>query len=150
MSGNSNPVYSFLNVQCALNGPGGSVNLAYGSGSADEGITFDPSGEISTMTMGADGSGQHSLHADRSGKVTVRLLKTSPTNKLLSAMYAAQTSNGALHGQNTISLTDTLRNDSITCSQVAFAKAPSITYGKEAGFVDWEFMAIIIDRTLGA
>lgn len=143
-------VYSFLNFQCALNGPGGSINLGQGSGAAEEGITFTPNGEISSMVIGADGSGQHSLHADKSGKVTIRLLKTSPTNKLLSAMYAAQTASGASHGQNTISGTDTLRGDSITASQCAFSKAPDLTYGKEAGFLEWEFMAIAIDRTLGS
>lgn len=143
-------VYSFMNFQCAINGPGGSINLGNGSGAAEEGITFSPTGNINTMTMGADGSGQHSLHADRSGKVTIRLLKASPTNKQLSAMYAAQTSSGSSHGQNTISGTDTLRGDSITCSQVAFSKAPDLTYGKEAGFVEWEFEAISIERTLGA
>ena len=71
-------VYSFKNVQCAITGPGGSINLGDGSGATDEGITFSPTGEINTMTIGADGSGQHSLHGDRSGKVMVRLLKTSP------------------------------------------------------------------------
>lgn len=143
-------VYSFLNFQCALTGPGGSINLGFGSGSADEGITFAPNGDISTLLMGADGSGQHSLHADKSGKVTVRLLKTSPTNQLLSAMYNVQTANGALHGQNTISATDSLRNDSITAIGVAFSKHPDLTYAKEAGFIDWDFMAISIDRILGS
>ena len=143
-------VYSFLNFQCAITGPGGSVTLGNGSGAADEGISFSASGEISTMTIGADGSGQHSLHGDRSGKITVRLLKTSPTNKQLGAMYSAKTSNGAAHGQNTISGTDTLRGDSITASQVAFSKAPDLSYGKEAGFVEWDFMAVAIERTLGA
>lgn len=143
-------VYSFLNFQCAINGPGGSINLGNGSGSADEGISFAPNGPINTMQIGADGFGQHSLHADKSGKVTVRLLKTSPVNKLLSAMYNAQTANAASHGQNVISGTDTQRGDSITCTGVAFEKHPDLTYGKEAGMVDWEFAAIVIDRTLGA
>lgn len=143
-------VYSFLNFQCALTGPGGSVNLGQGSGAADEGITFSPNGEISTMQMGADGSGQHSLHADKSGKIVIRMLKTSPNNRLLSQMYNSQTADGAVHGQNTISGTDTLRGDSITCTQVAFSKHPDLTYGKEAGFVEWEFMAIVINRTLGS
>lgn len=142
--------YSFLNFQCAITGPGGSINLGNGSGSAEEGITFSPSGEISTMQMGADGSGQHSLHADKSGKVTVRLLKTSPTNQALMAMYNSQTASAASHGQNTISGTDTIRGDNITCSQVAFSKAPDLSYGKEAGFADWEFAAIKIDRFLGS
>ena len=147
---NTSHVYSFMNVQAAINGPGGSVNLGDGSGASEEGITVTPNGDINTMTMGADGSGQHSLHADKSGKVSVRLLKTSPTNKLLMAMYNAQTADAKSHGQNTISITDTLRGDSITASNVAFGKAPDITYAKEAGMADWEFMATNIDRTLGA
>lgn len=143
-------VYSFLNFQCAITGPGGSINLGNGSGSSEEGVTFDPNGDISTMTMGADGSGMHSLHGDNSGKITVRLLKTSPTNKLLSAMYNAQKSDAANHGRNTISGTDTLRNDSWTCSQVAFTKAPGVTYAKDAGVLEWEFAAIVMERNLGA
>ncbi len=38
-------------------------------------------GPKNTMTIGADGEVMHSLHADKSGTVTVNLLKTSPTNK---------------------------------------------------------------------
>ena len=146
----SNNVYSFLNVVCAINGPGGSINLADGAAVADEGITISPSGDINTMQIGADGAGQQSLHADKSGKITVRLLKTSPTTKLLSALYDAQTANAANHGRNTIALTDTQRGDSITCSGVAFQKHPDLTYAKEAGLIEWEFAAIQIDRTLGS
>lgn len=143
-------VYTLLSVQCSITGPGGSVPLANGAGSADEGITFAPTGPINTMQMGADGSGQHSLHGDRSGKITLRLLKTSPTNRQLMAMYVAQTSDaGASHGQNTISLTDTNRGDSITASQCAFSKVPDLTYGKEAGLVEWEWESIRIERSLG-
>ena len=141
--------YSFLEVVCALTGPGAAINLAAGAGVSEEGITFTPSTEIDTMQIGADGSGQHSLHADKSGRVMVRILKTSPTNYLLSAAYAFQTANPASHGQNTITLVDTIRGDAITAQQVAFAKAPELTFAKEAGLVEWEFNAIIIDRTLG-
>lgn len=143
-------VYSFLNFQCAITGPGGSVNLGNGSGAAEEGLTVSPSGPISTMTIGADGFGQHSLHADKSGKITVRMLKASPINQQLMALYNAQTSSGASHGQNTISGTDTLRGDSLTASQAAFSKVPDLTYGKEAGFVEWEFECVRIDRMLGS
>lgn len=143
-------VYSFLDVQAAIVGPGGAFSLGSAAGAAEEGITVDPSGEISGMQIGADGTGQHSLYGDKSGKVTVRLLKTSPTNKLLSALYNFQTASAASHGQNTITVTDMVRGDVITCRQCAFAKAPSITYGKEAGTQDWEFNAIAIDRILGS
>lgn len=143
-------VYSFLDVQAAIVGPGGAFSLGSSAGVADEGITIDPSGEIDGMQIGADGTGQHSLHADKSGKVTVRVLKTSPVNKLLSAMYNFQTASAASHGQNTITISDSVRGDVITCRQCAFAKAPNINYGKEAGTQDWEFNAIAIDRVLGS
>lgn len=143
-------VYSFASFACAIIGPGGVVNIGNGSGADDEGITFAPAGEKNTMTIGADGAGQHSLHADKSGKITLRLLKTSPTNALLMAMYNYQTANAANHGQNSITGTDTLRGDVVTCRQVAFAKAPDLKYAKEAGTVEWEFQAVFLDRVLGS
>lgn len=144
----SGTTYSFLDIHGALSGPGGLIPLGSGSGSAEEGITITPTGPKNTMQIGADGYGQHSLHADASGKVTIRLLKTSPTNNLLSAMYAFQTAAGANHGQNTLVFNDLSRGDVIACQQVAFAKAPDITYAKEAGMNDWEFDCVRITRTL--
>lgn len=142
--------YSFLDVVAAISGPGGAINLAAGAGVADEGLSVDPTSEINSMQIGADGSGQHSLHGDKSGRIVVRLLKTSPTNALLMAMYNFQTASAATHGQNTIVLTDTNRGDAVTARQVAFTKAPPLNYGKEAGLVEWEFSAVQIDRGLGA
>lgn len=145
-----NNVYSFLDVHASLVGPGGAITLGAGAGASEEGISIDPTAEINTMTVGADGSGMHTLHGDKSGRVTVRLLKTSPTNGLLSAMYAFQTSGGATHGQNTIVINDSSRGEVITCRQVAFSKAPALQFGKEAGMVEWDFSSIIIDRVLSA
>jgi hypothetical protein len=55
-----------------------------------------------TMTIGADGEVMHSLHAGKSGTITVTLLKTSPVNKKLSLMYNAQSQSSALWGNNVI------------------------------------------------
>lgn len=82
--------YSFLDVQATLVGPTGIVQLGYGAAVADEGISIEAAGDKNTMIIGADGEGMHSLHADKSGTVTVRLLKTSPTNAKLMVMYDAQ------------------------------------------------------------
>lgn len=141
--------YSFIEVQAAIIGPGGLVNIGEGAGTAEEGITVDPVAEFNTMTIGADGSGMHSLHADKSGRLTVRLLKTSPTNALLMAMLAFQRSSAATHGQNTITIIDKSRGDVVTAQQVAFMKVPQISYGKEAGLIEWEFAAVAIDMGLG-
>jgi hypothetical protein len=91
----------------------------------------------------------HSLFADRSGTITVNLLKTSPMNAVLSAAYAFQTSNPAAHGQNTFTLVDKVRGDVVTAQQCAFKKHPDLTYGKESRMVVWEFFAVKIDGILG-
>src|ERR1019366_1581823 len=94
--------YSFLDCNASIVGPGGGFSLGQGAGVSEEGISTAATENINAMHIGADGMGMHSLHADKSGKVTVRLLKTSPTNQLLSAMYAFQTASGSAHGQNKI------------------------------------------------
>lgn len=143
-------VYSFLDVNASIVGPGGAFSLGNGAAVAEEGITVAASTEIGAMQIGADGFGQHSLHADKSGKLTVHLLKTSPTNKLLQAMYNFQTASGAAYGQNTIIINDASRGDVITAMQCGFAKAPDLTYAKDAGMNAWEFNCIRIERNLGA
>jgi len=142
-------VYSFLDVKAALVGPGGAINLGDAAGVAEEGISIDPAGDVNTMMIGADGTGTHSLHADKSGQITVRLLKTSPTNALLSAMVNFQRSSAASHGQNTITIADVSRGDVITCEGCAFKRIPNMGYGKEAGVLEWVFDSIRVTQTLG-
>lgn len=143
-------VYSFLDFHCALVGPGIALDLGAGAAVSEEGITISPSAEVNTMTIGADGYGVHSLHADKSGTITVRLLRSSLMNKALSAAYAFQTASAATHGQNTITCAHSTLGDVVTCRQVAFMRAPELSYSKDAGFVEWQFAAVAIDRTLGA
>lgn len=141
--------YSFLDVQATLVGPTGIVQLGYGAAVADEGITIEAAGDKNTMIIGADGEGMHSLHADKSGTVTVRLLKTSPTNAKLMAMYDAQTLSSALHGQNLITVTNPVAGDMTTARSCAFKKRPSLAYKKDGDIVEWQFDSIKIDTILG-
>ena len=141
--------YSFLDCNAAINGPGGSVNLAAGAAAATEGITIAAVGDKSTMAVGAGGQGQHSLLASEASTVTVNLLKTSPVNALLMQMYNYQTTSSTLHGKNTMVVTDLARGDIITLQQVAFKKAPDLAYASEAGNNVWTFDAIRTDRVLG-
>lgn len=142
--------YSFLDVLAGMSGPGGNIDLGAGAGVAEEGISVEPSVETGTMTIGADGSGMHSLIANKSGKVTIRLMKTSPTNQKLQTMYNVQREAGALYGQNTISIQNRSTGDSITAQQVGFAKQPALAYSKEGPMIEWEFNALRIDTILGA
>jgi hypothetical protein len=141
--------YSFLNVQCSITGPGGSFSLGSGAGAAKEGIQIKMNVEHDQLTIGADGQPMHSLIADKSGKVTVKLLKTSPANAQLMALYDAQSISASLWGQNTIVLSQSGAGDLHTCRSVAFAKKPDFDYAGEAGSNDWEFNAGYIDGVLG-
>lgn len=142
--------YSFLNVQASITGPGGSFSLGSGVGAAEEGITIAFVEDKNTMTVGADGEPMHSMHAGKAAKVTVRLLKTSPTNKKLSVLYNLQTSNGGvLHGQNVLTVRDTARGDVAVGRHVAFTKHPDLSFAKVGNTVEWVFDAGKTDILLG-
>jgi len=141
--------YSFQNVQASIVGPGGSFSLGYGAAVADEGITIESAGEKDVMTVGADGKVMHTLLADKSAKLTVRLLKTSPVNSQLQAMYDAQSQSASLWGQNVITVADTASGDVNTCTSVAFAKNPTKTYNKDGAMLEWEFNAGSLNSVLG-
>jgi hypothetical protein len=141
--------YSFLNVQATINGPGGVVNLGNGAGTAQEGITIARAGDKNAMLIGADGNGMNTLRADKSGQVTVRLLKTSPANAALMAMHNAQSLSSTLWGQNIITVTQTGVGDIHTAREVAFKKVPDLNYKQDGDIVEWVFDAIKIDAMLG-
>ena len=141
--------YSFLNIDANITGPGGSFNLASGASAAEEGITIEAVEDKNIMTIGADGSGMHSLVANEASTVTVRLLKTSPINSKLGLMYTAQTQSAVTHGTSVIAIRDNARGDSFILSGVAFKKRPTITYAKEGGIMEWTFDAIKTNGVLG-
>lgn len=141
--------YSFMDVTATLAGPTGSIDLGYGSASSEEGITVAMAGAKSTMTVGADGEVMHSLHADKSGTVTVTLLKTSPANKKLSLMYNAQSQSSATWGNNVIVVRNKASGDMITARSAAFSKQPDNANAKEGGTMVWAFDCGKIDQLLG-
>lgn len=139
--------YSFLDVKAAITGPGGAFSIT--NGAAKEGITFTMRDDKDKMDVGADGSGIHSLRADNSGTITMRFLKNSPTNALLSAMYNLQKTSSSLWGQNVIACTSSI-GDAISATGVAFKKQPTVLYAEDAQMLEWEFNAIRIDELLAA
>lgn len=142
--------YSFLDVQAAIVGPGGSFTIGGpNAANSEEGITITRAEDKNTMTVGADGSGMHSLHAGRHGSVSVRLLKTSPVNQQLMAMYLFQTSSSANHGRNTLSVRNVVSGDTTSARGAAFRRVPDLAYAKDGNTHEWVFDAITIDTILG-
>lgn len=142
--------YSFKDVSASITGPGGSFQLGYGAGDADEGIVVAYAEAINTMAVGADGAVMHSLHAGKSGTVTVTLLKTSPVNQKLNQLYEYQAQSSSRWGKNVITIRDAARGDTITCEDVAFQKHPDTTYKKDADTPAWVFDAGKITVQLGS
>ena len=141
--------YSFADVNASIAGPTGTLPLGYGNGISDEGITIDMAGDKNTMTIAADGQPMHSLHADKSGVVTIRVLKTSPVNAALQIMYDTQTASSALHGNNTITVTHSTSGYITTCTQCAFKKKPNVKYAKIGDILEWAFDAGVINTIFG-
>lgn len=141
--------YSFLDVDAAIEGPGGSFQLGSGSGVATEGISVAPTGEKNIMQIGADGSVMHSLRADKSGTITLTLQKTSQTNAKLQNLFNYQSQSSQYWGRNTITIRNSATGDLITCSKVAFASSLELSYQEDGGTSSWTFHAGIIDPKLG-
>lgn len=133
--------YSFQDVQATIVGPGGSFSLGSSQAVANEGISIDFVGDRNTMTVGAGIEVMHSLHAARPATFTVRLLKTSYQNYLLSIMFDLQTSSSSLWGTNVIVVSDTARGDVATGWQCAFQKFPNNSYATEGNTLEWVFQA---------
>lgn len=131
--------YSFLDVTASLSGPTGVIDLGFGSGNAKEGITVSLANARNAMTVSADGEVMHSLKADASGTVTVRLLYTSAANAALQAMYDAQALSSSLWGNNIITIRNKGNNEITTCRSVAFQKQPDRNYAEEGQIVEWVF-----------
>lgn len=143
------PAYSFLDTQASIVGPGIICALGAGAATAKEGISYEFAEDKDTMTIGADGNGIHSLHGGNAGTVTVRLLKNSPTNAFLQAAYDFQRLSSANWGQNTITITNSVSFDTITCAGVAFRRNAPNAFAEEANVIEWSFNAIRINPILG-
>lgn len=141
--------YSFLDFSASIVGPGGAFDLGYGSGNSEEGVTVTMTEDKNTMTIGAGADVMHSLHAGKSGSITVTMLKTSPTNAKLSALYNAQSLSSATWGNNVITLRNSASNDVCVARSVAFKKQPDWQNAKDGGTVSWVFDAGLIDQLLG-
>lgn len=142
--------YSFLDVSASMTGPGG-VALFGGlqGGVAEEGISIRPEGQKNTMTIGAGGTVMNSLRAAKNGLIIVRLLKTSPQNPVLGAMYDAQTISSTLWGTNIIVVTHP-SGEVVTCRSCAFRNPPEMVWATNGNVLEWEIEAGLIDRVFGS
>lgn len=141
--------YGFQGISANLVGPGGNVDLAFGSGAAEDGLTFEPYSDQSTVEVGADGFVAHSLSASTAHTITARFSKVGPASKILQIMANLQQVNPSLNGTNVLTLRDIYNGDTILCEFVAFTKWSPLNYAMQAGKNEWTFVAARVQRLLG-
>lgn len=137
--------YSFLDTNISIVGPGGAFTL--GLGAASGGITIAMRSPKDKLDIGADGSGMHSLIADKSATVNIPFLKTSPDNSKLNLMYNLQSQSATLWGQNVITITSS-NGDAVVLNGGAFSKQPDLVYGQEGGELHWVMEFVSVDEIL--
>lgn len=129
-------VYSFADVNAAINGPGGNFLLT-DSGIAEEGIGISMDGDKVTTVTGASGDIMHSVHKGQTGTFTIRVHKTDPKNKILGELMNYQNQSSAFAGQNLLTLSNVVSGDGFTVSQAAFVKWPDMTWANDANIQEW-------------
>ena len=142
--------YSFLDVDATPTGAGASIDLGYGSAVAGAGIEIGLNQDRNSMVIGADGEGMHSLRADHSGTVVVRLLASSPKNAQLQALFNLQSLSSSAWGANVITIRNRGNNEITVCRGCAFKRQPQRNYaidGQQA--VEWSFDCIKVDTMTG-
>jgi hypothetical protein len=141
--------YSFLNIQASVQGPGLAAQIGSNSGAAKDGLSTAFDEDKTSVTTGADGSIMTSLRASMTGRITIRLLKTSPINAVLNAAFNFQRSSAANTGQNNLRVVDKARGDVVTGRQMSFVKHPDNVWSEEGNILEWTFIGIV-NETLGA
>jgi hypothetical protein len=141
--------YAFADVHAVFSGPFGVILLGDGSGADDGGISTEAIDEQNRMSIGADGSGFHTLISSRAAKLMIRLLKTSPQNAALQQMFNAQRQASIYWGKNSFSLANPMTGDSMKATGVAFGRQPGNAWAKDPNVIEWDLYAIRATQTMG-
>ena len=88
----------------------------------------------------------HNLHPGQTGRITIRLLKTSPSNAALSNLYNFQRASSANWGQNIMRGGDFVRGDTLSGISMAFVKYPDVTWAEDGPMIEWEFRGIVREQ----
>lgn len=136
--------YSFLNTVVLVNG----VALTHWA-DGDDVIDISRLEDSATHKIGADGKMAVSISADKSGKMTFKLMQTSPANKVLSALSAAQGEGTGSFVPCSVLFQDTYRKDQGTGTVGYVQKPADMTRGAGVNMTEWTIIVERLDMLLG-
>jgi hypothetical protein len=110
-------------------------------------IEFDTEGFIDQV--GADGRVVRYRSSDQRATVTFSLMATSPSNKLLSAMYNADIKAQSGMGVGPILIRDTRGVTIFSGTQAWIQKMPKSTLGQKLGNREWKIRVAKLEAVVG-
>lgn len=127
-----NSAYSFINVSATVDG-----QQVIGAWDGDDALVVSEGADEGTGVIGADGSGLFSVSADRSATITIRLMHTSPTHRLLVQKLARQKALGGAVSGFPFSFIDTVSGEGGSADRCYVMTAPEDSKGKNATTREW-------------
>lgn len=138
-------VYSFLNLAVLVNGA-----QLFDWPEDDDSIQAKRRTDSASDKVGADGKMLLTIHADKSGEFTFKLLQTSPSNAYLSNLLAQMENGAATFVPINVRCQDTYRND-VATGTVGYLKKPAdFVRGMNAGTQEWVIVVENMDLVFGS
>lgn len=122
--------YSALNVAATVDGL-----AVVGLWDGDDAIVVERGADVGTGIIGADGSGIFSQTADRSARITIRVMDTSPTHAQLSRKLEQQSAGRLIPFP--FDLIDKGSHEGGTADRCFIQQAPGPQKGKNATVRTW-------------
>jgi len=129
-------VYGFGNVTAVLD----AEHEITGFGEGDDVITAERSSDGASHVIGADGGMAVSVSSDKSGTVTIKLLKISSSNKYLNQRYALQEAGAKTFRPLNLVVKDVHRLDVIVGVSGYIQKLPQVRHGAKASEQEWRLV----------
>ncbi|MDO9417035.1 phage structural protein [Pararhizobium sp.] len=124
--------YSALNVAATVDG-----QQVQGWWDGDDAIVVSPGADKGTGVIGGDGSGIFSISANRSATISIKLMHTSPTHRLLMQKEKRQQTLGADAKAFPFSFIDTVSNEGGSADRCFIQTSPSDSKGVNATVREW-------------
>lgn len=99
-----------------------------------------------SLTVGAGGEGCFIKSADRSGEVTLTLLRSSRSNDILSALYKQQE---ILPVPQPLFAKDGLGTSIVSGVEALIKKMPDLSFAKDMSTVEWVFLVAELETFIG-
>lgn len=110
-------------------------------------ITVDRNDDAFKLYIGSDGEGARSKSNNKSAVITVRLMQTSDSNDIITALAKADEVANA--GSGPFMIKDGNGRTLLIAENCWVQKLPTVTFGKEVGEREWKLESDSVEEFIG-